>query len=122
SGLLPPAEVQSALEQCPPEEREDAQSLAQALVARGKLTVYQARELLAGRTSGLVLGNYVVLDRIGAGGMGLVFKAQHKRMKREVALKTLPPLVVDSPEAVKRFHREVQAAAQLTHPNIVTAY
>jgi serine/threonine protein kinase len=122
SGLLTAAEVENALVQLAEKDREDAQAVAHALVTQGKITSYQARELLAGRTSGLVLGNYVLLDRLGAGGMGLVYKAQHRRMKREVALKTLPPQVVDSPEAVKRFHREVEAAARLTHTNIVTAY
>ena len=49
--------------------------------------------------------------------MGVVLKAQHKRMKRMVALKVMSPTAVKSPDAVKRFHREVEAAAKLTHPN-----
>jgi serine/threonine protein kinase len=69
-----------------------------------------------------VLGEYVVLDKIGEGGMGQVLKARHRTMERIVALKILPSKSVDSPEAIKRFRREVQAAARLTHPNIVMAY
>ena len=54
--------------------------------------------------------------------MGMVLKARHKRMARVVALKVMSPAAVKSPDAVKRFHREVQTAAKLTHPNIVTAF
>ena len=50
------------------------------------------------------------------------FKARHRRMKRVVALKILPPEAVATPNAVERFEREVEAAARLTHPNIVTAH
>ena len=67
-------------------------------------------------------GAYVLLSRIGAGGMGEVFKAQHRHMERVVAIKTLHNQTLDSPEAMKRFHREVKAAAKLSHTNVVTAY
>jgi len=70
---------------------------------------------------GLVLGDYVVLEEIGSGGMGVVLKAEHRRMKRLVAVKILTA-GLDSPEAIERFNREVQAAAKLRHPNIVIAY
>jgi len=69
-----------------------------------------------------VLGDYVLLGKIGAGGMGMVFKARHVRMDRIVALKVLPRNMMKHPEAVDRFHQEVKAAAQLFHPNIVTAF
>ncbi len=122
SGLMTSAEVEAALSHFTLAQREDSQAVAQAFFSQGKLTSYQAKELLAGRTTGLVLGNYAILDRIGAGGMGVVYKAQHRRMKRVVALKMMPPHVVHSDEAQKRFLREVEAAARLNHPNIVTAY
>ncbi|HEX4147685.1 MAG TPA: protein kinase, partial [Pirellulales bacterium] len=64
----------------------------------------------------------LVLDKLGAGGMGQVFRARHRRMDRVVALKVLSKKQVGSPEAVARFQREVKAAARLTHPHIVTAY
>jgi serine/threonine protein kinase len=54
--------------------------------------------------------------------MGYVYKAQHRRMKRIVALKVLPSAVAKLPAAIKRFEREVEAAAKLPHPHIVTAY
>jgi len=69
-----------------------------------------------------VLGDYVLLGKIGAGGMGKVFKARHRRMDRIVALKVLPPNMMKHPEVIQRFRQEVKAAAQLFHPNIVTAF
>ncbi|MCY2987065.1 MAG: bifunctional serine/threonine-protein kinase/formylglycine-generating enzyme family protein [Planctomycetota bacterium] len=65
---------------------------------------------------------YEVLEPLGAGGMGAVYKAKHRLMDRVVAIKTINPLLVSQPGAVERFIREVKAAAQLIHPNIVTAY
>jgi hypothetical protein len=65
---------------------------------------------------------YRILELLGAGGMGAVYKAEHRRMERFVALKVMSPDLMDRPEMVERFHREVKAAALLTHPNIVTAY
>ena len=69
-----------------------------------------------------MLGDYILLDKIGAGGMGQVFKAEHRRMKRLVAIKLLPAAMTKDEAAVKRFQREVEAAAKLSHPNIVQAY
>lgn len=100
----------------------DVQGMARALVQSGQLTRYQAQALYQGRPKGLQFGDYLVLDRIGAGGMGQVLKAEHRRMKRVVALKVLPPRAVKDADAVRRFQREVEAAARLTHPNIVHAY
>lgn len=65
---------------------------------------------------------YEISDLIGKGGMGLVFKAEHKLMNRTVALKVINQKLVRDEEAVRRFQREVQAAARLAHPNIVAAY
>jgi hypothetical protein len=65
---------------------------------------------------------YRVLQVLGAGGMGTVYKAEHQRMERPVALKVLRRDLTQDAGAVERFHREVKAAARLAHPNIVTAY
>jgi serine/threonine protein kinase len=65
---------------------------------------------------------YRVVELLGAGGMGTVYWAEHRVMKRPVALKVINSRLVDNPSAVERFHREVQAAACLSHSNIVTAY
>src|SRR5205807_6215203 len=100
----------------------DSQDFARELIRRKKLTAYQATAVYQGRQRGLLFGNYVVLDKLGQGGMGVVYKAEHRRMKRLVALKVVSPAAMKSPEAVKRFRREVEAAARLTHSNIVAAF
>ena len=100
----------------------DARSFAVQLVSKKQLTRFQATVLLEGREMPLVLDRYVLLAEIGAGGMGAVYKALHQQMDRVVALKILPKEAVDSPDKVKRFQREVKAAAKLEHPNIVTAF
>ncbi len=123
SGVLPAQEVRSLSAQFPTEKRQaDAQDLARDLIRQKKLTLFQANALYAGKASGLTLGNYVLLDKIGSGGMGMVFKAEHRRMKRIVAVKVLPPATLKDPDMLKRFHREVEAAAKLTHANIVAAF
>ena len=96
--------------------------VAKQLVRSGHLTRFQAQLALSGKASSLVLGSYVVLEKIGQGGMGQVYKARHKTMKREVALKVISPAVVKDETSRRRFQREVEAAAQLNHPNIVTAH
>jgi serine/threonine protein kinase len=95
--------------------------LAAELIRLGKLTKYQAAAIRQGKTKGLVIGNYVVLDKIGSGGMGLVLKARHRQLQRTVALKLLPPSISRDRAAVIRFRREVAAVANLRHPNIVAA-
>jgi len=123
SGLLAAEEVSEFQQTLPPEQQPcDGQTLARRLVEAEKLTPYQAELVCRGETQMLAFGEYVVLDRIGAGGMGQVLKAKHRTMGRLVALKMIAPKLLDSPDSVKRFHREVRAAAKLEHPNIVTAY
>ncbi len=65
---------------------------------------------------------YEVLECIGSGGMGTVYRARHRLMDRPVALKVIHPRLVGRPEAVGHFRREIRAAARLAHPNIVAAY
>jgi serine/threonine protein kinase len=123
SGLLSAAEVSAFQDGLPPHKRpRDVQTLAAGLVKAGKLTKYQAQAVYQGKTKGLVLGQYVVLDKLGEGGMGVVLKARHRRMDRLVAIKVLSSAAVKQAGSVERFHREAQAAAKLSHPNIVTAY
>jgi len=66
----------------------------------------------------LIAGKYRIIEHIGQGGMGVVYKAEDIRLKRYVALKFLPPHLMDSPELKERFLIEAQAAAALSHPNI----
>src|SRR5438132_1422386 len=65
---------------------------------------------------------YEIIELIGDGGMGSVYKARHKLMKRIVAIKTLHPNLVSSAGALKRFQQEAQAASSLNHPNILTIH
>ncbi len=123
SGLMSTEELAVWIDQLPADSRpQDSRQLARELVLQKKLTAFQAQQIYAGKGRSLVLGNYVILDKLGQGGMGMVLKAQHQRMKRTVALKVLSPKVVQSPDALRRFQREVEAAARLEHPNIVTAH
>ena len=69
-----------------------------------------------------MLGSYLLLDRVGKGGVGQVFKAKHRYMNRVVAIKTLHPDSFRDKEALQRFRREIEVASQLNHPNIVHAY
>src|SRR5437868_2954499 len=91
SGILAPGSLEKFV---PPQAHpKDAEELARQLVKENHLTKFQATNVLAGKTKSLFLGNYTILDKIGEGGMGQVFKAQHRRMKRVVALKMLPAAV-----------------------------
>jgi serine/threonine protein kinase len=69
-----------------------------------------------------IIGEYELLEELGSGGMGRVFRAVHRKLHRQVALKLLPPTAVHSPESVERFQREIQALAKLSHANIVTVH
>jgi serine/threonine protein kinase len=100
---------------------DEVSRLAGALVRAGKLTAYQAAALAQGKAKGLVIGEYLVLEKLGQGGMGVVFKARHSPSGPVVALKILPPSFGRDGCAVDRFRREVEIASRLDHPNVVTA-
>ena len=91
-------------------------TLAGELIRRGWLSPYQVNRVLVGRGQELVLGSYVLLERLGEGGMGEVFKARNWKLGKIVALKLISKERIQDPDAVRRFQREVRAAAMLDHP------
>ncbi|HVA50946.1 MAG TPA: serine/threonine-protein kinase [Pirellulales bacterium] len=121
--LLPMEELAKMQRHLTPEQLESTpNTLARELIRRGKITRFQAVQIIQGHSRSLTFGEYLVLDKIGEGAMGQVYKAEHRRMKRIVALKVLPSQATSSEVHVNRFYKEVELAARLAHPNIVTAY
>ena len=100
----------------------DMMRVAEQLLAEGLLTPFQLDAITAGQPESLRLGNYDLLAKLGAGGMGTVFKARHRRMKRVVAIKVLAANLCSDTAFVQRFQREVETVARLGHPNVVMAY
>ncbi len=96
--------------------------LAESLVRDKILTTFQARRFLSNRPLGLVVGRYVILDRIGSGSMGRVYKAHHAMMDRTVALKIIAPEIASNERVVARFQREMRLVGRLDHPNVVRAF
>jgi serine/threonine-protein kinase len=100
----------------------DAKLLAKQLLDRGWLTSFQVNQIFLGKGGDLVLGPYVLLERLGEGGTGQVYKARHTHMNRIVALKLIRHDLLADKEVLARFQREIQLVSTLTNPHVVHAY
>jgi serine/threonine protein kinase len=100
----------------------DPTALADRLVHEEVLTRYQADRLLRNKAHGLVIDRYVILERLGEGGMGRVYKAHHRLMGRIVALKVIAPRYASRTRSLARFQREMRLIGRLDHPHIIRAY
>ena len=100
----------------------DPIELAERLVEEEILTVYQAKRFLSNKPHGLLVSRYIILDRIGSGSMGRVYKAHHQMMDRVVALKIIAPEIASNQKVVARFQREMKLVGRLDHPNVVRAF
>ena len=119
--ILRPDQLQELLKTYAP-AHSDTQELARTLIRLRWITIYQAKKLVSGKANELVVGQYVILDKLGGGGMGRVFKAVQLSLNRPVALKVVRNSLLKNETALKRFRREVRSAAQLSHPNIVRVF
>lgn len=123
SGLLSDDEIGTIHDSISSRENiRSAESFARELVRQNHLTKLQAAAVLKGKTKNLVFGEYIVLEKIGSGGMGQVFKAKHKPTGKLVAVKVLSADAVKNRRLIERFKKEARAVARLKHPNIVRAY
>lgn len=121
SQVIPDKELDAILNKLSSDGKEPiVGAVAQELVEGKWITNYQAKELCNGST--ISLGDYLILDPLGEGGMGKVYRARHQKMDRIVALKVIRDRHLDSETAVKRFEREITSVSKLSHRNIVTAY
>jgi response regulator RpfG family c-di-GMP phosphodiesterase/serine/threonine protein kinase len=122
SRLIAPGDLDDFLRQNPGLDGDDAAPLIDTLISQGRVNDFQVGRLLAGHTFGLVLGHYRIVGRLGSGGMGVVYKAEHIHMKRTVALKVLAAEDDHRNVFLQRFYSEMEALAVLRHPNIVLAF
>jgi serine/threonine-protein kinase len=100
----------------------DSVALAERLVKEKLLTEYQTKRFLNNKPHGLIVGRYVIMDRLGSGSMGRVYRAYHHMMARDVALKIIAPEIVSNEKVVSRFQREMKLVGRLNHPNVIRAY
>jgi serine/threonine-protein kinase len=123
SGLFSAAATQDLIAQLRPDEALTTDEVAAQMIAMKVLTPYQAEQLLAGRGDECVVaGRYQIVEKLGEGGMGAVYKAHDTQLDRDVAVKVLPAQRLNDADAIARFRREARALARLSHPNIIQAY
>lgn len=124
SGLLDESFVRRYMDRLRASEPldDDPKQVANCMVRDAVLSQFQADQLVAGKWRGFHVAKYRVLEKIGIGGMGQVYLAEHKIMKHRVALKVLPRSKSADPSSLERFYREAKAGAAMDHTNIVRAF
>ncbi len=98
---------------------QNVESFIQDLIESKLLTKFQAEQIIAGKGESLAFGKYIIQEKLGAGGMGQVYKAYHPDAAKLVAIKVILPQGKFDTESIKRFEREVKASEKLVHPNII---
>src|SRR5262245_56146934 len=112
SGLLSAAVAQGLIAQMTVIEPLTADQVAAQMIEKKVLTPYQAEQMLAGHGEEcLIAGRYRILEKLGEGGMGAVYKAHDGQLDRDVAVKVLPARSLNAADAVARFRREARALA-----------
>lgn len=99
--------------------RGDPRALAKVLIQRGWLSIFQANEIFAGNTAELAFGPYLVLNRLGKGGLSQVYKARHAEQGWVVALKVLCTEALEDEPGRRQFMQEMEAMAEMDHPHVV---
>src|SRR5688572_29106996 len=123
SGLVSEADLAGASRQIQQDSTLSSREVMAGLLERRALTEFQAEQILTGHGDECILaGRFRLLELLGAGAMGTVYKAADTKLGRNVAVKVLPAKSVTDPDAVARFQREAMALAKLTHSNIVQAF
>jgi serine/threonine-protein kinase len=117
--LLSPAQLDELDDLHP---RAQPRLLADELLRRNWLTGFQVQQLFDAAAPILAIDHYVLLDRLGEGATGQVYKARHRQMQRVAAIKVIRPELLANAEVVGRFYREIEAAGRLSHPNVIVAY
>jgi serine/threonine protein kinase len=124
SGVIEEKKLQTALDKLRSAEGVPVSpaALCDRLVREGVLTNFQAEQFMLGKWRRFTIGKYKVLEKLGSGGMGMVYLCEHAVMRRRVAIKVLPVQKAEDPASRERFEREARVAAALDHPNLVHAY
>ena len=98
---------------------QNVESFIQDLIESKLLTKFQVEQILAGKGDSLTFGKYIIQEKLGAGGMGQVYKAYYPEVAKLVAIKVILSQGKLDTESIKRFEREVKASEKLVHPNII---